>query len=148
MAIALTLAVLHNSGATVPVEGVLVRVTSPIRDAFSGAAARVAGLFEDLGRLNTLRDDNLALLRRVQELETKIAALGNTERENASLREALAYVQAHQELDLVTARVVGRDSVGMLNTLVIDRGASAGVRVGMAVVAQGGLVGRVTGVSD
>ena len=66
----------------------------------------------------------------------QVGRLARTEHENERLREALDYRNDRPELDLVTARVVGRDSLNVLETIVINRGTASGIRVGMAVVAQ------------
>ena len=146
--LALGLSLLHNSGASVPVESIVTTITTPVRSAFTAVASGVSGWFGDLGRSNELRDENDVLRARVAELETSLTQLRDIERENAALREALAYGQSQPSFDLVTTQVVGMDSVGTLNTLLLDRGASSGIRVGMAVIARGGLIGRVTAVTD
>ncbi len=145
---AIVLSVLHNTGAGVPVESLILRVVEPVRSAFTNLASGASAALDDFQEFGELRDENAALRAEVAELRAQITRLNNAERENELFREALSYLDEHPELELVTARIVGRDSLDMLDTIVIDRGASSGIRVGMAVVANGGLAGRVTAVTD
>ena len=145
---AVALSVLHNSGASLPVEGLVMRVVAPIRGALSGLASGISNTASDLGRLSELQAENEALRAQAGRLEASVARMQTAERENVRLREALDYVQRQSEFVIVTARAVGRDSLDVLDTLVIDRGAADGVRVGMPVLANGNLTGRVTGVTD
>ena len=125
-----------------------MRVVAPTRGALNGLASGISNGVGDLGRLSELRAENEQLRAQVGRLETSVARIQTAERENVRLREALDYVERQSELVIVTARVVGRDSLDVLDTLVIDRGAADGVRVGMPVVASGNLAGRVTGVTS
>ena len=145
---AVVLAMLNNTGASVPVEGLVLRVVEPVRSAFTTLANNTSRALADFNRFGEMREENAALRAEVAQLRAQAARLNDTERENERFRQALGYLDEHPELKLVTARIVGRDSLDLLDTIVIDRGAASGIRVGMAVVAQGGLAGRVTNVTD
>ena len=142
------LSVLHNTGAAAPMEDLALRVTGPVRGAFESFGSGIAAALGDMQRFGELRAENEELRSEVGELRAQVGRLARTEHENERLREALDYSSDRPELDLVTARVVGRDSLDVLETIVINRGTASGIRVGMAVVAQGGLAGRVTAVTD
>tara|TARA_Y100000588_G_scaffold332266_1_gene370412 strand:+ start:657 stop:1205 length:549 start_codon:yes stop_codon:yes gene_type:complete len=66
-----------------------------------------------------------------------------TDRENASLRQAVGYMDQHPELELTIAKIIGRDSSNLLDSMLVDRGRQDGIAPGMPVVANGGLIGRV-----
>ncbi len=85
------------------------------------------------------RDD---LKRRVETLEAERAAL---EAELESVRATLAQLDelADFDLQLVPARVVGRDPTSWYGTAVINVGTGSGVRRGMQVVKGRWYVGRV-----
>ena len=145
---AIVLSMLHNTGASVPVEGLVLRVVEPVRSAFTTVANGASRALADLEQFGEMREENAALRAEVAQLRAQAARLTDAERENERFREALAYLDEHPELELLTARIVGRDSLDLLDTIVINRGASSGIRVGMAVVANGGLAGRVTKVTE
>jgi len=147
VSIAITLSVLHNTGVGVPAEGLILQAIDPLRSTLTSVASGASAALTDLQTFGELREENSGLRAELSELRGQVARLSNAAHENGILREALNYLNEHPELQLVTARIVGRDSLDVLDTIVIDRGASSGIRAGMAVVANGGLVGRITRVT-
>ncbi len=91
--------------------------------------------------------ENELLVARVQELEGKLSALSEFERENARLRQMLSF-SAENGLRSVAASVIGSDPSGWIRGIVIDRGSVHGVEPGMAVVHSKGIVGQVASVSS
>lgn len=148
VAVAVVLSVLHNTGSGLPIEGLAQRVTSPIRGAFNALGSGISNTIADLQQFGELREQNAVLRADVAELEATVARMQSAAQENELLREALGFVGEHPEYVVVTAPVLARDSLDVLETIIIDRGASSGIRVGMAVVANGSLAGRITSVTD
>ena len=144
---AIVLAVLRNTDAGSAVQGAALAGIAPIRSALTGASSGAAAALTDAQRFNEVRAENEALRAEVAQLRSAAAGVQATRRENEDLRAALNYQRKNTEFNLLTARVAGRDSVDVLDTLTIDRGAADGVRVGMAVIANGSLAGRVRGVT-
>ena len=144
---ATVLAALRNTDAGSTVQGAALAVIAPIRTALTGASSGAAAALTDAQRFNELRAENEALRAEVAQLRSAAAGVQATRRENEDLRAALNYQRRNTEFNLLTARVAGRDSVDVLDTLTIDRGVADGVRVGMAVIANGSLAGRVLGVT-
>ncbi|MBC5811257.1 MAG: rod shape-determining protein MreC [Candidatus Eremiobacteraeota bacterium] len=110
----------------------------------SGVAATLGGVrgaFESVANAPHLSRDN-------RDLKEKN---GTLERENASLREAVAQapgVRALGELSAkepgsIEARIIAYDPEGQSRIVTIDKGANAGVRPDEGVVNEGGAVGRV-----
>lgn len=108
-------------------------------DAFSDF---LAGLFHttQLKQENDmLREENLALLQNVVQLE-------DTARENAELRKALK-AEFPSEFDVVLAGIVGRE-IGK-DVLIIDKGKESGIEKSMPVITPGRLVvGRIDSVFE
>lgn len=144
---AVVLAALRNTEAGSSAQGVALAAIAPVRSALSGAAAGAAAALADAQQFNALRTENQALRTEVARLRSAAVGVETTRRENQALRAALAYQRRNTEYTLVTARVAGRDSVDVLNTLIIDRGAADGIRVGMVVIAESSLAGRVQSVT-
>ena len=144
---AIVLAVLRNTGAGAAVQGAALAAIAPVGSALTSASSGAAAALTDAQQLNDLRAENEALRTEVARLRSSAAGVQAMRRENEALRAALDYQRRNSEFTLLTGRVVGRDSVDVLDTLIIDRGAADGVRVGMAVVANGSLAGRVLSVT-
>ena len=140
---AIVLAMLRNTDAGSAMQGAALAALAPVRSALTGMASGAAAALADAQQFNDLRAENEALRAEVVELRSAAAGVQATRRENEALRAALDYQRQNTDVSLLTARVAGRDSVDVLDTLIIDRGATDGVRVGMAVIANGNLAGRV-----
>jgi len=91
-------------------------------------------------------DENARLLARVHALEE----------ENLQLREALvaggrlsriAEMRADFEVPMLPAQIVGSDVSPFFRSVLVDRGRAQGVRSGMPVISEEGLVGLVTATS-
>jgi rod shape-determining protein MreC len=147
VAASIVLAVFRNTEAGSAAQGAVLAAIAPVRSALTGVSSGAAAALSDVQQLNDLRAENESLRAEVAQLRSAAADIQATRRENQALRAALDYQQQAPEFVLLTARVAGRDSVDVLETLIIDRGAADGVRVGMAVVANGNLAGRVFSVT-
>lgn len=121
---------------------VLLEALAPVQRVATRASHALAGAWEGLEGLWRARAEVDALRARAQELERQVARLGESELENARLRQLLDFRQALTG-QLLTTRVIGHDATGLSRTITIDQGSSAGVARGAAVLAPGGLVGQV-----
>jgi rod shape-determining protein MreC len=146
--VSVLLSLLRDTGAGISIEGFLHSVVSPIRSTVTSAASRSSQTINDVRHIDEVQKENRLLRSEVSELRALAARQKSAERENTYLREALAYKRENPDVSLLTARVVGMDSVDALDTVVIDRGADNGVRVGMAIISRGNLAGRVLAVTS
>jgi rod shape-determining protein MreC len=86
------------------------------------------------------------LKQRVQELEVEVKQKEDLASENDRLR-AILQLKEQSKYKILTARIIGRDPSVWFDSSIINRGSLDGVGLNMAVVTDGGLVGRVTAVS-
>ena len=77
--LALLLAALSQLSFLDPVQGLVLRVTSPIERTISGTFRPVATLLSDAGNLNDIRDENRRLRLENEELQVAVARPGNTD---------------------------------------------------------------------
>ncbi len=91
-------------------------------------------------------DENQQLQQENRRLAAQLAQLQATQRENAQLRADLGLRQ-EDHLLATGATVVARDPDGLGRTFTIDHGSGSGVRPGMAVIANGAMVGLVRSVT-
>ena len=89
-----------------------------------------------------------------QSLKTQLAKskdddnkLSGLESENKELKKALKLQETLTDYQTVAANVITREPSSWNDTLVIDSGSKDGLTTGMIVMANGGVVGRVTQVN-
>ncbi len=126
-----------------PLAEIVMLVFSPLQGAAQWVGRGVAGAWSGYVYLVGARVENEHLKRRVAELEADVIRLGELERGNARMAELLRF-RSGLEGTVRGARVVGRDPQHWFRTLIIDIGRADGVRPGLAVLAPGGVVGRIT----
>ncbi len=124
------------------------RIKSAVEDTLApftlflrGAAGALSGSRGDDG----VDADVLAVELELARYE--IARLKTLEQENRKLREMLGLVE-DSSLDLLPAKVIGRNVSGWWRKVQLDKGAGDGIEPGMPVVSGRGLVGRVVSASS
>lgn len=147
MAISIVLWLLSTSGRLAPVEGVLRTAAQPLLTVFNRLGQQIDNVITTARQLNTLRSANRQLQTQVDTLVIDNARLKELEVENQQLRELLRFRQLNPFYDFsggqVIARVVSREPSNFLATLAIDLGSEHGIKAGMPVVTERGLVGRI-----
>jgi rod shape-determining protein MreC len=95
----------------------------------------------------TLRQRNANLEAEISQLQTQVIELQQQLREAEVLYALLDFARTRPENKYVAAAVIGRDPSPFLQYVIIDKGSDDGIRHGMPVVTQQGLVGRVDAVT-
>ncbi len=95
----------------------------------------------------TLRQRNTELENKVASLETQIVQQQQQLNEQQVLYALLDFARARPQNKYIAAAVIGRDPVPFLRYIQIDKGSDDGIRRGMPVVTQQGLVGRIDAVT-
>lgn len=139
--------VLNEIGYLAPLEGLILRLISPLQSRLAEIVETSGGLFRAARELRDLRQRNEELEEQYAQLLIENVALMEAAQENATLRYLLNFSQKHPGFQFVggeiKARVIGRDPSNFLRYLIIDAGTEQGVEKNMAVVVPRGLVGRV-----
>lgn len=127
-----------------PIQAVGQTTLSPfqhIGSVFGYSLRSVTGIFEGV---NSLKNENRELQKKNLELMAQNAALEQLGTENKELRRNLDLLPKEAG-QLMAATVIARDPSGLQNFFTLDKGNDQGVREGMAVVVEAGvLIGRVT----
>ena len=146
-AISLALLILSSSGRLAPVEGNLARLSQPLLTVSNDAGRQITNIVSSARELAGLRSTNKQLQTQVDTLTIDNLGLKEVEAENARLRELLRFAQINPLSDYrggqVIARVISRGPSNYLSSLTIDLGSEHGIKAGMPVVTERGLVGRV-----
>ena len=105
------------------------------------------GLWKNYVYLVDLRQQNIRLSRRVDELTIANQLLLQHSQENDRLR-ALLDLQPARPFHAVAAEIIGRDPTSWFKSVQIDKGARDGIVAGAGVITPDGVVGRVATVTD
>jgi rod shape-determining protein MreC len=117
-------------------------VQSPVTTVTSS----VSKYFASISNLRSAQDENTSLKKQVEELQLQVTSKEGLTAENERLK-ALLDLKEQSKLNVLPARIIGRDPSIWFDSSIINRGSLDGVKLNMPVVANGGLVGRVTAVS-
>ena len=95
----------------------------------------------------SLRQQNAVLTNENSQLQTQIIQLQQQLREADVLYALLDFARSRPENEYIASSVIGRDPSPFMSYIIIDHGSDSGLRHGMPVVTQQGLVGRVDAVT-
>jgi rod shape-determining protein MreC len=117
-------------------------VQSPVTSISSAAS----NYFASIANLRSAQGENSELKRQVEELQLQIESSKGLTEENQRLKSLLDF-KDNSKFKVLPARIIGRDPSVWFDSSIINRGSLDGVKLNMPVVANGGLVGRITAVS-
>ncbi|HVF47900.1 MAG TPA: rod shape-determining protein MreC [Pyrinomonadaceae bacterium] len=116
-----------------------------IQSPVTNVSSAISNYFSSIASLRSAQSENDALKQRVQELEVERTQTEALTAENERLRKLLG-LKEQSKLDVLPARIIGRDPSVWFDSSIVSRGSLDGVKLNMPVVTDGGLVGRVTAV--
>ncbi len=125
--------------AFAPVESGASRALKPARD-----------LFGWVGDTFDAKGDNKALKAEVERLRSDLARAETGQRDASQLRQLVDLGRGDgfpEGTRPVAARVIARAPTVWYSSVKIDKGSGDGIRVDQPVIAAGGLVGKITGVT-
>lgn len=130
---------LDNLAANVGLE-ISGAILAPLRD----AQDFITGFWDRYFSLVDVREENMRLKSRVEELETSLLAMGEDLAELKRLRELVQFPVDVRWRPLAARVIAGKMGPNaVLDTITISRGYATGARPGTPVVSNLGLVGRV-----
>jgi rod shape-determining protein MreC len=144
---AIGLVLLGQAGSLAPVQDLAYRAVSGAQSSLSTAFYNVRDFLTAPRNLQELIQSNNQLEDRVAQLEAEVVTLREQAAEVDQLKALLGAASSAPENRYTVAKVIGRDSSPFLHYLILDQGSTAGIRRGMPVVNENGLVGRITEVS-
>jgi len=127
-------------------ESAFLEVITPVTAAFTHLSDGASSIVRDYVDLLHVRDENAHLRNELARVKSDQAQLAELEVENRHLGELLELKDA-LGANAVAANVIGSDASGISRTLVLSSGTDNGLRPGMAVLANQGVVGKIITVS-
>ncbi len=144
---AIVLMVLDLAGWLGPTSGLIHTAIRPPALFFTEARRTIGSGIATLRELGELREKNLELQSRVDQLTVENLRLAEVEAENERLRAFLKFAQTNPSFDIRGGQIIARpigDSASLLtHPIQIDLGTEHGLEQGMPVVTDRGLVGRI-----
>jgi rod shape-determining protein MreC len=143
----ITLDFRQNEGGPVRrLQSAAADVVTPLQEAVSKASRGVGNIFSGITEIGGLRKENARLQRELEEARAAQREFPEAVRQRDRLMELMA-AQPWNKGRTADAAVISLGLTNRENAIWIDKGAPAGIAVGMAVVSTEGLVGRVVLVS-
>jgi rod shape-determining protein MreC len=122
-----------------------------VQNIFYKPAGYIAGLFEDIGNMDDIYEENEQLKIALAQYTREKARFNFMESENEQLKVDLNFTKAQREkynYEYNIAQVVSVNTDTNNRSLVIDIGERDGVKVNMSVTSVEGLVGVISNVSN
>ena len=145
--LALGLVGLALGGYLTPLSRIFI---NPIVSAQTWLAKRyqaVQSLITQPEDVTTLRQQNSALEAENSRLQVQIVELQQQVTESQLLSTLVDYERRHVENQYTAASVIARDISPFMHYVIIDRGSDDGLRKGMPVITQKGLLGSIAAVT-
>ncbi|MEL6403214.1 MAG: rod shape-determining protein MreC [Chloroflexota bacterium] len=130
-------------GITRPIEGLLAMPLHWLGQGASSLNQTVLTGTDNVDTIETLQDRNAELERQLAQLQGELVELREIAADYDRLSELLDYVNTTENLDFLTADVIGDGQFGFINSIIINKGTRDGLTIGMPVTTDLGLVGRI-----
>lgn len=128
---------------TRPIKRALSTVVVPMQTGVNNLGLWFFDKNQEIDDINALQSENKKLKEQIAELTETNKQLQLDSFELSRLRELYKLDQKYASYEKVGARVISRDNSNWFNRFTIDKGYRDGLRVGMNVIADGGLVGII-----
>ena len=139
---------LHYISVLNPLEKIVRLSFSPFQTFLYSSSKLITTNFEKKPSVNTLKNENQELQKKINVLEEKIVELKMFIEENKIITKQTEYLKSRQ-LSSIEARVISVGHNSNPNILVLDRGTSDGIKKGMiAIIDQGIVVGKIISVNS
>ena len=123
-------------------------VLRPMQKGMNTAGRYLFDRIENYRELSRVQEINDLLSNELAVLRAENARLRLRENELDEMRRLLDLKEQYPQYDTVGAHIIGKNSSNWYRSFLIDKGTNDGIRVNMNVIADGGLVGIVTSVSE
>ncbi len=139
----LALFLISVAGILRPVENLASAPVGFVQQISSSVSQRISGVVRGIGDIQQLQRKNAEYESALVNAYSEIVDLREIKADYERLRALENFKGVEGERQYVTASVIFRDTSGVLRALIINRGSRDGIAVGMPVVTELGLVGRI-----
>lgn len=125
------------------VENIVSTIVMPIQNGLTYLKNKMAGNDSFFANIDNLKQENEELKKKNSELEQALREFEIVKSENDTLKEYVNLKDKYKDYKTIPAYVINRDIGNYSNTVVINIGEKDGIKEGMTVIADEGLVGHV-----
>ena len=124
------------------------KVLMPMQRGMNKMGSYFSSQMENLRDLKDVQEKAKRQEEEMEFLRAENARLKLREKELSELRSLMKMQEQYPDYESLGAHIIGKSSGNYYQSFMIDRGEKDGVRIGMNVLANCGLAGRVTAVGD
>lgn len=135
---------LINENFSRPVKEAAATIILPIQKGMNYVGGWFADRADTLKEIGALQEENDRLKSENSELKSENVILSQQQNELERLRELYKLDDIYSDYPKVAARVIGKETSNWFTIFTIDKGSEDGLETDMNVIADGGLVGRIT----
>lgn len=146
LTLSILLSNLREKSSLNAIERVSIAVLSPFQDMVGWGAAHAFLAWENYLHLVDVKKENRRLGRSLDRLAFENALLTERLKHFGRLESLLSFPKVSM-IPFEAARIIGRDTLGRVKLLIINKGSGDGLKENMPVITHRGLVGRVVRVS-
>lgn len=121
-------------------------VVVPFQQGISNVGGWISRRSDELGQIKDLLAENQKLKEQMDELVVENTLLQQDKAELVRLRELYEIDNEYDDYTKVGAKIISRDTGNWYSAFTINKGTDDGLAVDMNVIADGGLVGRITSI--
>jgi rod shape-determining protein MreC len=125
---------------------IVLEVAAPVQNTLNTAVKGIGDAWNRYIFLVGLVDENNKLKKRINELKADLNVYQEGYLESQRLKKLLSVID-DSDHDYIAARIIEREQASPSKIILINKGSAQGLAVGMPVVAQPGMIGRITDLS-
>lgn len=136
-----------NYGSAPYFQQVTSDMTAVLGRAFSTPINAINRFFSNVNTLQDTFEENQRLKQEIDQIAEIQAEISTLKSDNERLKEELDLQATLTDFTYLTGSVIARNPDMWIDQVIIDRGSSDGLEIGMSVMSNNGLAGRVTDVN-
>ena len=144
--LAVGLIILSANGIIEPVESIISYPLTIVSGIMNRIAIQFSGDIKDLSELRYLRQRIVDLEELVGQYQSEQIVAREIQQDFERLATLLNYTQTNEATRYLAAEIIANEASGLINGMILNKGSRDGITVGMPVVTELGLVGRIVAV--
>ena len=144
--LAVGLIILSANGIIEPVESIISYPLTIVSGIMNRIAIQFSGDIKDLSELRYLRQRIVDLEELVGQYQSEQIVAREIQQDFERLAALLNYTQTNEATRYLAAEIIANEASGLINGMILNKGSRDGITVGMPVVTELGLVGRIVAV--